>query len=144
MGGIAEDRCKNILQSQSSRKEGTPQTGSGAHARTVGSGAASQWEHADGGRLAPASGTRRGRLAKGEGPSGMSERAAPPVLPLAFRAARGNSHSPAESSQWDFISQWDLQSSYWEVAAFPVGKVQAPTREVTARAKGGRRLCSRE
>jgi hypothetical protein len=31
--------------------------------------------------------TRRGRLAKGEGPSQWGERAAPPVRPLAFRAA---------------------------------------------------------
>ena len=74
--------------------------------------------------LAPASGRRRGppRRASRERPY---HEALPPCAHSLFQPLFESPTRRPKSSEWD--SQWDLRSAQWEVAAFPVGKVQAPT-----------------
>jgi hypothetical protein len=74
--------------------------------------------------LAPPSGRRRGppRRASRHPPH---HEALPPCAHSLFEPRfESPTRRPKAPSG---ISQWDLRSSHWEVAAFPVGKVQAPT-----------------
>ena len=75
-------------------------------------------------RPAPASGTRRGRLAKGEGPSGVCE-PHPLCSHSLFEALFETLARPSESSQWD--AQRDFRNAHWERCKFPLGKLTAPT-----------------